>query len=186
MSGKIDVDRFVEDVRAASREREGQRAVDEVLARTVSEPSRVLAALGEPKAPGPHMIYRSKDLTIMNVVWAPLMILFPHDHNMWASIGIYTGREDNILWERRGLVVEAARAASVSEREVFPLPSDAVHSVSNPIRRLTGAIHVYGGDFFATAGRSQWDPETLQERPFDLDAAIASFREANERFGSGL
>ena len=28
--------------------------------------------------------------------------------------------------------------------------------------RLTGAIHIYGGDFFA-AERSEWDPETLKE-----------------------
>jgi hypothetical protein len=32
--------------------------------------------------------------------------------------------------------------------------------VTNPIPRLTGAIHVYAGDFFA-AERSEWDPETL-------------------------
>ena len=77
------------------------------------------------------------------------------------------------------------RAASLSEREVFPLPKDAIHSVTNPIRRLTGAIHVYGGDFFVTAGRSEWDPETLSERPFDLEAARANFREANQRFEAG-
>ena len=93
--------------------------------------------------------------------------------------------EDNIIWVRRGSEVEAFRAASLSEKEVFPLPDDAIHSVTNPIRRLTGAIHVYGGDFFVTAGRSEWDPETLRERPFDLAAARASFREANERFESG-
>jgi predicted metal-dependent enzyme (double-stranded beta helix superfamily) len=33
-----------------------------------------------------------------------------------------------------------------------------IHSVTNPIPRLTGAIHVYGGDFFG-AERSEWDPE---------------------------
>jgi predicted metal-dependent enzyme (double-stranded beta helix superfamily) len=185
MSGKVDLDQFVEDVRRASRESDGQRAVDEVLTRTVSEPARLVAALGEPRPAGLHTLYHANDITILNVIWAPLMMLLPHNHNMWASIGIYTGREDNIVWERRSSVVTAVRAASLSEKEVFPLPADAIHSVSNPIRRLTGAIHVYGGDFFATAGRSEWDPETLRERPFDLEAARAIFREANERFGSG-
>ena len=28
------------------------------------------------------------------------MTVMPHNHNMWAAIGIYTGREDNILWRR--------------------------------------------------------------------------------------
>lgn len=184
MGGSLDLDRFVDDVRRANQEEEAQPAVDEVLARALSEPSRVLAGLGEPRAAGLQTLHRSDDLTILNVVWAPLMLLLPHDHNMWASIGIYTGREDNILWERSGPAVKAVRAASLSEREVFPLPEDAIHSVSNPIRRLTGAIHVYGGDFFVTAGRSEWDPETLIARPFDLEAARATFREASDRFAS--
>jgi hypothetical protein len=53
--------------------------------------------------------------------------------------------------------------------------------VTNPIRRLTGAIHVYGGDFFAP-GRKQWDAETLQEEPFDLEEARRAFDEAAKRF----
>lgn len=185
MSRKLDLDQFVDDVRRANRERDAQRAVNEVLARTVSEPARVLAGLGEPRAAGFHTLHQAADLTIINVIWAPLMLLLPHNHNMWASIGIYTGREDNIIWERKSSVVEAVRAASLSEKEVFPLPEDAIHSVSNPIRRLTGAIHVYGGDIFVTAGRSEWDPETLSERPFDLEANSATFQEADDRFESG-
>lgn len=181
---KFDVDRLIEDLKHANAESEPQRAVDEALKRTVSEPVRVLRGLGEPREAGIHTLYKSDDLTILNVIWAPLMVLLPHNHNMWASIGVYAGREDNIMWERAGSAIEAARAASLSERDVFPLPADAVHSVTNPIRRLTGAIHVYGGDFFAP-GRSEWDPETLEERPFDLDAARASFRDANERFNLG-
>ena len=185
MSGKLNLDRFIDDVRRANRESDSQRAVHEVLARTVSEPARVLAELGEPRAAGLQTLHHADDLTILNVIWAPLMLLLPHNHNMWASIGIYTGREDNIIWERKSSVVKAVRAASLSEKEVFRLPEDAIHSVSNPIRRLTGAIHVYGGDFFVTTGRSEWDPETLSERPFDLEAARANFQEANERFESG-
>ena len=184
MSNPFDRDRFIEDVKRASREPDAQLAVDEVLARAISDPPSVLAGLGEPRAAGLDTLYRADDLTILNVVWAPLMILLPHEHKMWASIGIYTGREDNILWERRSGTVEAVRAASLSEKEVFPLPTDAIHSVTNPIRRLTGAIHIYGGDFFATP-RSEWDPETLRERPFDIESARASFREASERFAAG-
>ncbi len=182
MTSKLDVERFIDDLKRANRESEPQRAIDEVLARTVSDPAGVVAGLGVPNVAGLHTLHHSGDLTVLNVVWAPLMILMPHNHEMWASIGIYTGREDNILWERRGAVVEAVGAASLSEKEVFPLPEDAIHSVNNPIRRLTGAIHVYGGDFFEVVGRSEWDPETLSERPLDLDAARERFREANDRF----
>lgn len=179
MPERFELERFVDDVSRANAD--GQHAVDEVLTRAVSHPRRVLAGLGEPRDPGLHVLHHSSDLTILNVIWAPLMVLLPHNHNMWASIGIYSGREDNIIWEREGSTIEAKRAASLSEREVFPLPEDGIHSVVNPIPRLTAAIHIYGGDFFAQ-GRSQWDPETLIERPFEKDALQQRFRDANERF----
>jgi predicted metal-dependent enzyme (double-stranded beta helix superfamily) len=144
-----------------------------------------LAGLGEPTDAGIHTLHRGSDLTILNVVWAPLMVLLPHNHNMWASIGIYTGREDNIMWKREGNVIEAAGAAALSEKEVFGLPDNAIHSVTNPIGQLTGAIHIYGGDFFATA-RSEWDAKTLHERPFDLEAAREEFTKAAKRYKSVL
>jgi len=181
---QFEVDRFIDDVKRARMEAESQRAVQEVLARAVSEPRSIVLALGEPTEAGIHTMYHAEDLTILNVVWAPLMVLLPHNHNMWASIGIYTGREDNIIWERSGPEIEASGAASLSESEVFPLPDDAIHSVTNPIERLTGAIHIYGGDFFGTP-RSEWNPETLRERPFDLEAARRTFQEANKRFKAG-
>jgi predicted metal-dependent enzyme (double-stranded beta helix superfamily) len=106
----------------------------------------------------------------------------PHNHLMWAVIGIYTGREDNIFWRRLagedGGRIEAAGAKSLGERDVEPLGRDIIHTVTNPLPRLTGAIHVYGGDFFA-AKRSEWDPETLLERPFDMDKNLRLFEQAN-------
>ena len=57
--------------------------------------------LGEPQRAGLHKLNQSTDLTVLNVVWAPMMTMMPHNHQMWAVIGIYTGREDNIFWRRR-------------------------------------------------------------------------------------
>jgi hypothetical protein len=51
--------------------------------------------------------------------------------------------------------------------------------VTNPIPRLTAAIHVYGGDFFA-AERSEWDPETLLEGRYDAERTMRRFEAANE------
>jgi predicted metal-dependent enzyme (double-stranded beta helix superfamily) len=178
---RFDKEQFVDDIRRARGDSDGQAAVESVLRRAVERPGDVLSALGEPTTAGIHTIYRGDDVTILNVVWAPMMVLLPHNHNMWASIGIYTGREDNIIWERSGGLVTATGAASLEQKEVFGLSEDAIHSVINPIGRLTGAIHVYGGDFFAP-GRSEWDSETLIERPFDLDGARDEFRRAADRF----
>jgi predicted metal-dependent enzyme (double-stranded beta helix superfamily) len=113
-------------------------------------------------------------------VWAPYMTIYPHNHRMWAVIGVYTGREDNIFWKRTGNKVEAAGAQALSERDAVPLGQDIIHSVTNPIPRLTGAIHVYGGDFFV-AERSQWDPETLAEGRYDAQQTMRHFEQANSR-----
>lgn len=177
----FEIDRFVEECRAAISDDSAAAAVREVVARAVSQPGPVIDALGEPREGGLHKLYQSDDLTILNIVWAPLMSLIPHDHNMWAVVGIYSGREDNMFWRRRGQTVEAAGARALSTGEVTVLGPDIVHSVLNPIEKFTGALHVYGGDFFAP-GRSEWDPETLTERPFDIEAARRRFADANARF----
>jgi hypothetical protein len=101
-SGKFDTPAFVDDcLRANDGTAGAQAAVREVLARALADPASVLAGVGEPLKGGLQALHRSAGLTILNIVWSPWMQLLPHDHNMWALIGIYTGREDNIFWERR-------------------------------------------------------------------------------------
>ena len=147
----------------------------------------MLAGLGEPASAGIGKLYHGPDLTILNVVWGPKMTIMPHNHLMWAVIGIYTGRENNIFWRRlpgeTGGKIEAAGAKSLGERDAEPLGRDIIHTVTNPLPRLTAAIHVYGGDFFAVT-RSEWDPESLHERPYDAERAMRLFAEANAALAS--
>ena len=176
----FDLDRFVEECRAALAADGGShRFVREVVTRAVADPGAVMRTIGEPQRAGLNVLHHAPDLTVLNLVWGPHMTLMPHDHHMWAVIGIYTGREDNIFWRRlEDGRVEAAGAKSLSVRDCAPLGHDIVHSVLNPIPRLTGALHVYGGDFFA-AERSEWDPETLREQPYDAGKVRQMFEESN-------
>ena len=178
----FDLGQFISDCRAAVRADRTHKSVREVVARAVSDPSGVLKGLGEPKRAAIEKLYQADDLTVLNVIWAPHMTLMPHNHRMWAVIGIYTGREDNIFWRRvpgvQGGKVEAAGAKALGEKDAEPLGRDIIHSVTNPISRFTGAIHVYGGDFFGVA-RSGWDPETLLEQPYDGEKTVRLFEEAN-------
>ncbi len=176
---RMDLDRLVADCVSANRESEPQAAVLEVLARAVRDAGAVRAALGEPREAAIRVLHRSKTLTIFSATWAPNMTLMPHDHRMWAAIGIYAGREDNILWKRAPRI-EAFGAKALFAGDAVALPADAVHSVTNPLPRFTGGLHVYGGDFFDTA-RSQWNPETLGEEPSDGETIRGIFRRENER-----
>jgi len=177
----FEIDRFVADCRGAAAAN-GSPGVLDVVSRAVNAPREILSALGEPRRAGVQVLHRSTELTVLNLIWGPQMCQLPHDHRLWAVIGIYTGREDNIFWRRptgnpKGRI-EAAGAKALSEREVVPLGPDIIHSVINPVGRLTGAIHVYGGDFFSVS-HSQWDPDRLVEEPYDVDRLLALFEESN-------
>jgi len=183
MVTSFDLDQFIADCRAARDADPSQKLVREVVARAVSDPAAVLKGLGEPKQAEVQRLYHSATLTILNVIWAPRMMVMPHDHRMWAVIGVYSGREDNIFWRRlpgEDGKVEAAGAKALSTGDAELLGHNIIHSVANPIHRLTGAIHVYGGDFFRTE-RSEWDPETLLEERYNVEKNMRLFEEANAR-----
>ncbi|MBT5107530.1 MAG: hypothetical protein HOM25_02505, partial [Rhodospirillaceae bacterium] len=91
-------DRFVEACKAAVGD--GQQAIRDVVLEAVADPSGVIAELGEPTQAGVYPMYQGDDLTVINFVWAPYMTLLPHNHNMFAVIGLYGGREDNMFWRR--------------------------------------------------------------------------------------
>ena len=176
----MDIDRFVADCIAANEETDAQMAVNEVLARAVSSPNAVLATLGKPERAGLNVLLNTPTLTIFAATWTPQMNLMPHNHLMWANIGIYTGREDNIFWKRSPDGIKATGAKALFVKGTAMLHEDALHSVTNPLQRFTGGIHIYGGDFFDTA-RSQWNPETLEEEPSDGAVIRGIFERENEK-----
>lgn len=177
----FDVDRFVADCRAALAEHSPELAIKELLERAVAHPGEVEAALGTPPEGQIATLHHSPDLTILKVIWTPGLVAYPHDHRMWAIIGLYGGREDNTFYRRAPGGLAAVGERQLDRGDVAVLGQAVIHSVVNPLRDFTGAIHIYGGDFFHMP-RSDWDPETLQERPYDIERARRWFAEANERW----
>jgi predicted metal-dependent enzyme (double-stranded beta helix superfamily) len=175
------VDRFVEECVAANREATPEAAVRETVARWMAHPDEVATALGTPTQGGIRTLHHAPDLTILQVVWDPGMAIYPHDHRMWAVIGMYGGREDNVFYRRAADGLERAGGRQLECRDSVVLGKSVIHAVSNPLRQFATAIHVYGGDFFAIA-RSEWDPQTFEERPYSMDNARRAFREAHERW----
>jgi predicted metal-dependent enzyme (double-stranded beta helix superfamily) len=177
----FDIDRFAADCRAALAER-GSDAIREAVRRAVSEPSEIIAALGEQTSAFADILVRTPDLTILNVVWGFSQWTLPHNHHHRAIIGMYGGGEDNIYWRRlpedaKGRV-EAAGAASLRRGEVTVLGRDIIHSVTNPLDKLSYALDVYDGDFLSAEGKSCWEAETLIELPYDAGAVSPMFGQA--------
>ena len=177
----LTVEDIVDRCRTARAEQVPALAVRDVLEELVSDPGGLEGALGPVREGGIFTLHRSDDLTILHVVWTPGIALNPHDHRMWAVIGLYGGQEDNAFYRRTPGGLERAGGRELPAREVLVLGDDAIHSVANPRREFAMALHVYGGDFFA-AERSEWDSDTYEERPRDLGRTMRLFEEANARW----
>jgi len=171
----FDLDQFIADLRAALAERSRQ-AVKEVVARAVSDPASLLRRIGEPDEASVRVLHQAPDLTVLNVIWAPKQVTLPHDHRMSAVIGMYGGREDNMFWRRipgaAKFQIEPAGGEALGIGDITILGRDIIHSVVNPLAKISGAIHVYDGEFL-TVQRSMWDAETLVEKPYDVGAVTA-------------
>jgi len=168
----FDLDRFIADLRAALSERSRQ-ALKEVVARAVADPASLVRQIGEPEKAAVEVLHASPELTVLNVIWAPKQVTLPHDHRMTAVIGMYGGREDNTFWRRvsnpTSFQIEPAGGQALGTGDVTILGRDVIHSVVNPLAKISGAIHVYDGEFL-TVERSMWDAETLVEQPYDINA----------------
>ena len=168
----FDLDRFIADLRAALAERSRQ-ALKEVVARAVADPGSLLRQIGEPEKAAVEVLHASPELTVLNVIWAPKQVTLPHDHRMAAVIGMYSGREDNTFWRRVAnpvkFEIEPAGGQALGTGDVTILGREVIHSVVNPLAKISGAIHVYDGEFL-NVKRSMWDAETLVEQPYDINA----------------
>ena len=164
----FDIDEFMSDCIRAAAESEPRLAIKEVLEQAMRQPEAVAEAL--PAARSEVVpLYTSERLSILNAVWAPGMRFRPHNHLMWAAIGLYGGQEDNTFYRRSGEAIVVSGGRELRTGDVALLGDDTIHAVQNPRQAFTGAIHVYGGDITARPGRSEWDDDNGQEVDYDFE-----------------
>jgi len=78
----FELEQFIAECRTAFASDPAQKALREVLTRAMSNPSAVLRELGEPSRAEIRKLFHSSSLTIINVIWAPNMMVMPHIHRM--------------------------------------------------------------------------------------------------------
>jgi predicted metal-dependent enzyme (double-stranded beta helix superfamily) len=163
----FDLETFIDDCKRALGESTPMLAVKELVERAVADPAGVAKALPEK---GVTVMVRSPDLTVVSVVvpgGLPKARSIPHDHRMWAVVGIYAGQEDNEFFRRtdQSLVGSGGRSLRMSDSLV--MGDDTIHAVHNPLDHGSlAAIHVYGGDLVGTQ-RSMWTEPGYVEQPYD-------------------
>lgn len=167
----FDVEAFVEDCRAALRESQPLLATKEILDRAVADPDALEKAFRPD--PGVTLLHRSDDLTVVSVVIPPgLPASVPHDHRMWALVGIYGGQEDNQFFRRTNAGLTESGGRSIQAADTLAMGEETIHAIRNPLDHSTlAAIHVYGGDLLG-AERSMWTGESYDEQPYDETKVI--------------
>ena len=160
----------------------GPKAILELMQDTLQDLESVKKATAELSAASPiALLHEAEDLLIANIALEALTDSPAHNHTMWAVIGIYQGREDNVFFERRNDTLSEKNRRAVHAGEAIVLGPEVIHAVSNPLSTPTLGIHVYGGNL-RTAQRSMWHPKTLQECPYDAATFFGWSREMSEAF----
>ena len=111
-------------------------------------------------------IHRSDRLTLLAGALPPGFFAGPHNHNLWSVVSVCAGQEDNQFFERDGDELKRSGETSVVAPGVLANGKDVIHAIRNPLDTPLVVLHAYGGDLFAIP-RSNWDPKTHKEIPFD-------------------
>ena len=162
MPRRFDADAFVAACDGALDEADAPAAIAALVEKAIVD-------CGESIGDTIETLHASPRLTVQRLCWGPGALTDPHDHRMWAVVGVYGGREENRFYERHdgGLRRTSGRILDVGE--VLCLPPEAIHDASSAGDRWLGGLHVYGGDLFGSE-RSAWDPGCI-ERPYESVAS---------------
>ena len=180
----FDLSRFTESCRQALQAADAAAAVQIIVRDAVGDPKSIAAVFGKGRADTDTtaqytFLHQSHDLTIMQVIAPRRFRSPPHNHLVWAVIGMYEGCERSTFYRRDGTRLREDSVHDVTAPEVIPLTQDAIHGIANPLDRPSYALHVYGGTL-ANPARSIWNPFTFEEEPFQL-ATLSKYEEAMNR-----
>ena len=168
----FDLENFIADCKKAVAGDKPQEQVKALMEAAFQDPKALQQALTDA---GPEQsvtpLYADENLTVLRVA-TPANFLSPvHNHLMWVMIGILEGEEKNYLYRRTadgGVEVEQEITLN-PETGIFPLRADAIHAIETPSDQSMFALHVYGGNILQRSSRSAWDPETMEEVPYNYE-----------------
>src|SRR5581483_10150868 len=132
----FDLDAFIEACQRLVREPHAPRHALELVRAAVADGPAVAKAV-TPLGAGANALdaplFRSPELTILNATLRPGFVSIPHDHGMWAVIGIYDGEEANTFYRRTEGGLEETNRRTVHAGEAIILGEDVIHAIENPL-----------------------------------------------------
>jgi len=165
-SNPFNIDQLIDQLKSAAIRGDASAQVKSILAQTVRDPNWVAATIPN-YAEDDVILFEDELISIWHCRFPASLSVPAHDHQMVATIAVYQGAEQNVLWtlNTTGRIEEKTQI-SVHAGEVLQLGPKAIHSVSNPEQVDTCAIHVYLGKL-STVERSLFDTQNGVVMPFD-------------------
>lgn len=160
----FELQHFIDEIRAiVSRHTEvsAQSVRDSVLAVMQSEfenPDRIAAALPEYEEDD-VILFENTSVSIWFCRFKPGLQVPPHDHQMNAFIGVYSGAELNSFYEREAMTWKKTNEIQVGPGDVLSIAPDEIHSVTTAGGAPSCALHVYLGEL-TKVERSLFEWET--------------------------
>ncbi|MBV1904862.1 MAG: hypothetical protein KUG75_02200 [Pseudomonadales bacterium] len=179
----FDMKDFIASCQEALLQPEPASIVKGLVEYAVTEPEALREAFAETsgaRSLKDAALFLSDELTILDVTTPPGMRTPAHDHQMWAVIGVYDGEEPNEFFLHGNEGLESKSNRILKAGDVAMLDGKTIHAISNPLKRKSYAIHVYGGHIVEQPGRSMWNPHTLAREPYDMDQLGKYVREMRD------
>jgi 3-mercaptopropionate dioxygenase len=167
-SNPFNIDQLIDELKSAALSADAKAQVKSILKRAVQAPQWVAATI--PDYADDDVILFENDLISIWHCRFPINLSVPaHDHQMVATIAVYQGAEQNVLWTRGDSgAIEEKTELTVNAGDVLQLGPNAIHSVRSTDDMDSCAIHVYLGRL-TTVERSLFDAKNGVVLHFDDD-----------------
>lgn len=139
------LDTLIGDLKTASQ---GTGALDDIksiLASFVEDPKTAKENVPEYEEDD-VILYEDDNISIWFCRFQPDVTVPPHDHQMSATIAVYSGIERNNFYERNGDQLTPSGQVDLEAGQVIQIAPDEVHGVTCASQEPSCAIHVYMGN----------------------------------------
>jgi predicted metal-dependent enzyme (double-stranded beta helix superfamily) len=179
MNEGFEIEHLVAELRQAALAENPRAAVKDVLEAAVADPTRMRAQMPEYEE-NDVILHEDETVSIWHCRFMPGQTVPPHDHQMLATIGVYSGAERNDFYQAHPDTggIQKSSEVVLEAGNVLQIGPNAIHSVGCASEEPCLGIHVYLGAL-TTVDRSLFDVEGGAVLPF-TDENYARMTKVNQ------
>lgn len=163
---------FIAEAREAAAAPDPVTTIDALFARRFADPASLAAAMPD-FAEDEVLLHEDATVSIWHERFLPTEILPPHNHAVPAAIGVYAGRERNVLYRQGGPKgLTRCGALDLGPGDTYLFGATDMHTVQALDGEPSLGLHVYLGPL-TQAERHLYEWDSLRPLPMtgtDFDA----------------